>query len=170
MKVKKTKIPADSLTRNYLPVDYSDVYACEINSEKAIIPDDIMVSFWTNFPAWVNALFKLRNFLVKFVGLKSSEEGDLENFAKCIRTGESYSFVSVPAKSNYETVLLLADSHLNAYLSIHIRDHEDHKKVSAITLVNFKNRLGRIYFFIIRSFHGIIVKSMLKRAITKTIG
>ncbi|MDR2914634.1 MAG: DUF2867 domain-containing protein [Tannerella sp.] len=170
MKVKKAKIPTDSSIRNYLPVDYSDVYACEIISEKAIIPDDIMISFWTDSPAWVNTLFKLRNFLVKFVGLKSSEEGNLENFVKCIRTGESYRFVSVSAKSNNETVLLLADSHLNAYLSVHIRHHEKSKKVSAITLVNFKNRLGRIYFFIIRPFHGVVVKSLLKRAITKTIG
>ena len=169
MKVTKTKIPSGSLAEKYIPADYSDVYACVADTAKEIIPDDIMVNFWTDFPNWVNALFKLRDFLVKFVGLKGSESDNLEEFEKCIRTGGTYGFVSVPAKSDKETVLLLSDKHLDAYLSVHVESKVNHKTISAITLVNFKNKLGRVYFFIIRPFHGLIAKSLLKRSVKNVV-
>ena len=72
MKARKTEIPADSLVKSYFPVDYKDAYVCEISHESRLTPDDIMVRFWTDFPAWVNFLFRVRNFLVKFVGLEGS--------------------------------------------------------------------------------------------------
>ena len=31
------------------------------------------------------------------------------------------------------------------------------------TVVKFNNRLGRLYFFFIRPFHKVIIRSMLKR-------
>ncbi len=172
MKIKKSLIPLDSLTQNYLPADYSDVYACNADFKKEISPDDIMVNFWITLPGWVSALFKLRNFLVKFVGLQSSEEDNPDEFIKCIRSGKAYRFISVPAKNTAETVLLLADKHLDAYLSIHIaagEPDEQGKTVSAITLVNFKNTLGRVYFFFVRPFHALVIKSMLKRALGKAM-
>jgi hypothetical protein len=169
MKVKKSTIPSGSLTVNYLPVDYSDVYAYVTDTPKEIIPDDIMVNFWTDFPRWINTLFKLRDFLVKFFGLKGAESDNVKELEKCIRTGEAYDFVSVPAKSGNETVLLLSDKHLNAYVSVHIEIKEERKTISAITLVNFKNKLGRVYFFFIRPFHGLIVKSMLKRSVERVV-
>jgi len=169
MKVKKTTIPTGSLTEKYVPADYSDVYAYVADTTKEIIPDDIMVNFWTDFPDWVNALFKLRDFLVKFVGLKGSENNNMKEFENCIRTGGTYEFVSVPAKNDNETVLLLSDKHLDAYLSVHVDNKENHKTISAITLVNFKNKLGRVYFFFIRPFHGLIVKSLLKRSVHSVI-
>ena len=167
MKVKKTTIPSGSIIEKFVPADYLDAYGCEEDTPKEIIPDDLMVNFWTDFPDWVNALFKIRNFLVKFVGLKGSEGNNLKEFENCIRTGGTYEFVSVPAKNDHETVLLLSDKHLDAYLSVHVDNKENHKTISAITLVNFKNKLGRVYFFFIRPFHGLIVKSSLKRLVHK---
>jgi len=169
MKVKKSVIPPGSIAGNFLPVDYWDVYTCRLDSEKEITPDDLMVGFWTDFPNWVKALFNLRNFLVKFVGLKSDKESSPEKLERCIRTGETYGFVSIPAKSGNETVLLLTDKHLDAYISVHVESVEAHKTISAITLVNFKNKLGRVYFFVIRPFHCFIVKSLLKRTLIRTI-
>ena len=176
LKVKKSTIPSGSLTEKYLPADHSDVYACVTDTGKEIIPDDIMVNFWTDFPRWITALFKLRDFLVKFVGLKGSDSSNTAYFVhstsmkeleNCIRTGGTYDFVSVPAKSANETVLLLSDKHLDAYLSVHVESREGHKTISAITLVNFNNKLGRFYFFVISPFHGMIVKSLLKRSVKR---
>jgi hypothetical protein len=169
MKIKKSIMLSDSLISKYLPADYSDVYTCEVDFEKEITPDDIMVNFWTDFPAWVNALFKLRDFMAKFVGLKTSKGMVRKELENCIRTVGTYSFMSVPAKNANETVILLSDKHLNAYLSIHIESKGKHKTISAITVVHFKNILGHIYFFVIKPFHGIIVRSMLKRAVNKAI-
>ena len=165
MKINKTTIPSGSLTENYLPADYSDVFACVTDTEKEMIPDDIMVNFWTDFPQWIHAFFKLRNFLVKFVGLKGAANDSVKELEKCIRTGEAYGLASVPAKNGNETVLLLSDSHLDAYMSVHVKKGQEHKTISVITLVHYKNLFGRIYFFFIRPFHGLIVKSLLKRTL-----
>jgi len=161
MKARKTEIPLKSLVNRYFPVDHKDAFACEISCESQLTPDDIMVRFWTNFPAWVDFLFSVRNFLVKFVGLEGSTNS-LQELEDCIRHGGKSKIASVPAKSDNETILLLDDEHLDAYMSVYIEEFPDNKRVYAITIVHFKNRLGRIYFFFIRPFHGIIVKSVLK--------
>lgn len=167
MKVTVSIPPADSLTRNYLPADYSDVYACEVTTEKEFTPDDLMISFWTDFPGWVNHLMRLRNILVKPFGLKGAEDNNLAAFEHCIRTGTPYSITSLPVRSPHETVLLLADKHLNAYMSVHIQSNGRYKIISVITLVHFKNNFGRFYFFVIKPFHGLVVRSMLKRSVKR---
>ncbi|MDR2293228.1 MAG: DUF2867 domain-containing protein [Prevotellaceae bacterium] len=169
MKIKKSAIPAGSLVEKYLPAGYVDVYLCKSDCQKNITPDDVMVNIWKNFPTWVNVLFRIRNFVVRIAGLKSLETNDLLLIEKCIRTGEAFKFISFPAKSDKETVLLLSDKHLNAYLSVHIDNDGKHKNISISTLVHFHNKLGRAYFFIIKPFHIIIVKNIFKRAINKLI-
>jgi len=167
MNVKSTPIPTDSLANKYLPADYLDVFACETISDTLPTTDDIIISFFTDMPGWVNALFKIRNFLVRFVGLKG-DEGDISQLEECVRTGGKYGFISVPDKNDHETVLLLEDKHLNAYLSVHLAETATNKRnVSLITVVHFNNRLGNIYFAVIKPFHKIVVKSMLKRILYK---
>ena len=164
MTVRKTEIPARSLVNKRFPVDYKDAFACEISRDSQLTPDGIMVRFWTDFPVWVDFLFRVRNFLVKFVGLEGSMNS-LSELESCIRNGGQSKIASVPAKSDNETILLLDDKHLDAYLSVYIEDSPEHKRVYAITIVHYKNRLGRIYFFFIRPFHGLIVKSTLKNSL-----
>jgi hypothetical protein len=167
MNVKSTPIPTDSLANKYLPADYLDVFACESTSDTLSTPDDIIISFFTDMPGWVNALFKIRNFLVRFVGLKGGDN-DINQLEECVRTGGKYGFISVPDKNDHETVLLLEDKHLNAYLSVHIAETATNKRiVSLITVVHFNNLLGNIYFAVIKPFHKIVVKSMLKRILYK---
>jgi hypothetical protein len=107
--------------------------------------------------------------MAKFVGLQGMKGSELKEFETCIRMGQPYSFVSVPAKNSNETVLLLTDKHLNAYMSVYVESRAKHKAISIITLVHFKNTLGRVYFFVIRPFHACIVKSMLKRSVKTTV-
>ena len=164
MKARKAKIPPESLVNRYLPADYSDAFVCAVGKAFAHTPDDLMVRFWTDFPRWVDVLFGIRNFFVRFVGLKGSMSS-LREFEECIRTGGKTDIASVPAKNECETVLLLDDKHLSAYMSVYIEDTPHNKQVYATTLVHFKNRLGRVYFFFIRPFHGLLVGSILKRSV-----
>lgn len=167
MKVIKSTIPDTSLTNQYLPVNYCDVFTCEVSSDKSISPDDILISFWTDMPGWVEILFSIRNFLVKLVGLKGSKERDVEAFENCIRNGGEHGFISVPCKNENETVMVLTDEHLNAYLSAHIDYKNDKKIISVITLVKFNKKLGNVYFFFIKPFHKVIVSEMLKRMLRR---
>ena len=170
MKIKSAKIPSGTLVNNYLPVDYSDVYVCNLSGFENISPDDVLLSFWTAMPKWVDSLFKLRNILVKPFGLKSGKKSKNVHIEDIIRNGESSEVMSVAQKSPDETVLLLTDKHLSAYLSVYIEDAEaGSKNVYATTLVNFHNKLGYIYFYTIYPFHHIVVKQLLKHTLNKLI-
>lgn len=169
MKVKNSTIPADSLINKYLPADYSDAFECEIATDKKVTADDILISFWTDMPNWINQLFKLRNLLVKPFGLQA-DEGEVFDFKECIRSGESYDFISVTDKSPHETIIYLNDKHLGAYLSIHIEEPEgNRKKVRIITVVRFHYWLGYVYFYIICPFHYLVVRSLLKHTLKKFV-
>ncbi len=161
IKTKKCEIPSDSLVAEYLPADYKDSFCVVQDKEITATPDDLMVRFWTDMPGWVNTLFKLRNFLVKFVGLEGAK-GSQEELENCIRNGSNYRFVEIVAKDERETVMLLRDKHLDAYISLRVSDG---KNVYANTLVKYNNRLGKVYFFVIRPFHGIVVRAAMKRIV-----
>ena len=167
--VHKTDVPVNSLTHQYLPADYTDAFACEITGAKKLSADKVMIDFWTVMPGWVNALFKLRNVLVRPFGMETGDNKDhSEELKKMIREGQaSNGLMSVVAKSGNETVILLNDKHLDAYISVFVTESHHSQTATAITLVHYHNRLGRIYFFFIRPFHKIIVKDMLKSTIKR---
>ncbi|MGM5629591.1 DUF2867 domain-containing protein [Apibacter raozihei] len=167
MKIKTGKVAEKDLIAQYLPSDYTEVLQCVFFSEKNITPDDIQVAFWTNSPQWIKKMFKLRDILVKPLGIKPGNENDKLELAKSIRLGENYRFISIPAKSIHETLLCMNDKHLVMYFSAKIiSETGDKKKLTITTLVNFHNLLGRLYFYIIYPFHCIIVKSMIKNAVS----
>ncbi|GBU08764.1 hypothetical protein AwDysgo_20950 [Bacteroidales bacterium] len=171
LKIFKTAIPIDSLTRKYLPVDYTDAFACKLRNAKKLSADELQVALWTVMPRWVNALFKLRNALVRPFGLKTDTPEDIDEKLKNMisNQGESVGAMSLLAKSENETLLLLSDSHLDAYASIHIATDGDTQTVTTITLVKYHNRFGRIYFFFIKPFHKVVVKSGLKSTLKRLL-
>lgn len=162
MRVKTTEIPANSLARGLVDADYADLFRCEVPEGRKPSPDDILVDFFTVMPTWVEALFKLRNAIVKPFGLKGGGL-DTEAFGRALREGGSCGLMSVAAKSADETVIKLSDSHLDAWLSV----MNDGGRVSCITLVKYHRWLGRAYFFFIRPFHGVIVPAMLKCSVKR---
>ncbi len=164
MKAYKHIFPENSLISKQLPAFFADTYAVNVSNAEILSADDIQIQFWTQMPYWVDKLMRLRHWLVRPFGLKS-EEGTTEDFSKAIRSGGQCNTMTVIAKSENETVIELSEKHLNAYISIQIRDD----KVLLNTVVHLKNTLGRIYFTIIRPFHGILAKSTLKRAVTNSM-
>ena len=91
MKSYKTDIPTDSLTQEYLPANYTDAFACEVTGAQKLSADDMMISFWTVVPDWVDALFKVRNLLVRPFGLETGETDNyIEKFEEIILTYTGY--------------------------------------------------------------------------------
>ena len=171
MKCHKTIIPANSLTQKYLPVDYTDAFACEVTNTKKLSADEMMIVFWTAMPGWANALFKLRNVLVRPFGLVTEEGKDyVEELKEMIHTGSgSAGLMSVTAKSDNETVVFLSDKHLDVYMSVFVEEEGRLQTATAITLVRYHNRLGKIYFSLIGLFHKVIVKSTLKNTLRRIV-
>ena len=57
------------LIDKYLPSDYTDSVSKRIKSAEPLSPDCIFEEMFCNFPKPVNRLFKLRNAIVKPLGL-----------------------------------------------------------------------------------------------------
>lgn len=168
MKTKKTVITEDSLIYKYLPMDYSDAFECSFTTTKEVKPDDVQIAFWSAKPLWINWLFKLRNFLVKPFKLDANEDKQVNNLKETIMTGKTHGNVSIPAKSENETILRMDDKHLTFYVSVRVKETKgNNKSVIASTLVHYHNALGKCYFSAICPFHKIIVRNMLMYVIKK---
>jgi len=136
-------------------VDYFDSYMIVKNTPGSVseITQKLLKS-----PGWVNALGKLRDILVKPFGLKT------ENDIKTEQAGNhEFDFAPVIYRSNEEIVMGMNDKHLYFRLSVLKIVHQSGSQVFLTTIVRFNNVGGRIYFALIRLFHGLIVRTMLRR-------
>lgn len=145
--MNKAKIHNDSLINNYLPADYLDFFSKEVVVNKNITPDTFFDMVFNRFPAWIDWLLKLRNKIVKPLGLDTTSR-----FPD-----------SVCERSANEIIWGMPDKHLNFNVSMWCGEYRDGKQELRITtVVKYNNWFGRLYFFVIRPFHGAIIKSILK--------
>lgn len=145
--MSKAKIHKGVLIDKYLPANYIDSFAKEVVTQENITPDAFFDMAFNRFPIWIDWLLKLRNKLVKPLGLDTTSR-----FSD-----------SVCEKSADEIIWGMPDKHLNFHVSMWCGEYKDGKQELQITtVVKYNNWLGRVYFFIIRPFHRIIISSLLK--------
>ena len=144
---KMKDIPADSLIKNYFPVDYIDSFSKVMVTGQAKTPEDFRNLAFSRFPKWIGWLMNFRNAIVKPLGLDTATR-----------------FTDMVLDKNlHEEILGMPDKHLDFHVSMWCGEyHEGKQELRITTVVKYNNWLGRAYFFIIRPFHGIIVKSILK--------
>lgn len=144
--MNKAEIPKDSLINHYLPADYTDTLSKEVAVKERITPDAFFEMTFSSFPSWIEWLLQLRNVLVKPFGLDT----------------ESRFFDAVCERSADEIIWGMPDKHLDFHVSMRCGAlHDNRQELSITTVVRFNNALGRLYFFVIRCFHGIIIRSLL---------
>lgn len=138
------------LIDKYLPADYSDYCSKTIDAREPITVDDVFDSMFCNFPRPVRTMLKLRDALVKPLGLK---------------TGATFRD-RIIERNNEEIVIGALDKHLNFWVSVYCSLPDNGRQtVSVRTVVKFNNMLGRIYFAGIWIFHKTIVNILFKRAL-----
>lgn len=136
-------------------VDYFDSYMIGKNT-----PDSVaeITRKMLKAPGWVEMLTRLRDLLVKPFGLKTGDEIRAE------RNGDyEFDFAPILYRSEQEIVMGMNDKHLYFRLSVLKVAQRNGSQVFLTTVVRFNNAGGRIYFALIRLFHGLIVRTMLKR-------
>lgn len=141
-------MPTNSLIEKFLPANYVDSYSRIITSENAITPDEFRNLAFNQLPQWIDWLMKLRNTIVKPLGLDTDSR-----------------FTDMICASNpNEEVFGMPDKHLDFHVSMWCGEYKDGKQELRITtVVKYNNWFGRLYFFVIRPFHGIIIKSILNK-------
>ena len=159
-------LPAGSRIANlFAGADLADAYAIQLPSTST---DDIetLVRFVLCSPtSWFRALLRLRDALVAGFGIKTSRQlrdAPVENAAHRIFIFRVYA-VYVD-----EMILGEDDKHLDFRASVRLRsDHGENasvKEIELTTVVHCHNLLGRCYIALIRPFHRLVVRSMLRRA------
>lgn len=146
MKAHKTNaIPYNTLITRKLPkFDYWDSYMVIKNTSE---PIGVIKSRVFALPVWVTDLLKLRNFLfVKPFGLNTGSHEIPTLFI-----------------SNNEIVVGEDDKHLYFRISVLKKENHAGAEIYLTTIVKFNNRWGRLYFMLIKPFHKVIVKTLLKR-------
>lgn len=140
----------DKLINKYRPANYEDCFRQTLTGQEQMKPRDLFNLVFVHYPKPAQYLLKLRDKLVKPLGLK---------------TGGG--FADMILEEN-ETALVIGkqDKHLDFYVLLACECPSRNKQnISISTLVNYHNSLGRIYFFVIRLFHVVLVKNLVKRAV-----
>ncbi len=131
--------------------NYSDRFSVKVNVPRSISAKELSKQFFYA-PKWIRGLMNLRNTIMKPFGLK--DEQDLSDL--------------VSVKSENVAVISKNAKHIDLVIEFNsVTIDNDNQEMSVSTKVHFNNRMGRCYFAVIRPFHNIICKTLLRR--TKTI-
>lgn len=150
-------------------VHYADSFQADIlNPDKLSVDELAKMILASESPAWVKMLGRLRDSMVTMFGLKTGMDmdrrpekpGPTKN-----RPGDMIAFFPVIIRQESEVVMGLDDKHLYFRVSVSISNNQrtDLDSVFINTVVQFHNIWGRIYFYLVKPFHKIIVKQSIKR-------
>ena len=157
-KVKAFAIPSTPMIQTALSkTDFSDCFATTNHSESL---DSISKEIFGKLPKWVRPLLHLRNFLVKFLGLKMEMPKGYHNR---FEPGGYVGFFKIFEVSSTEILLGLNDKHLDFRVSI-LKDSSPIYNIKVSTLVSFNNKLGSYYMKVVAPFHVLVIQSMIKQA------
>lgn len=158
MKVKVESIPESEGIKNALPtIDFTDTFSTTNHEDDLATISNLVFG---TVPKWIEFLLKLRNSIVKVFGLKVEKPTD---FHTNFKVGGYVGFFKIYSIRENEIILGADDKHLNFRVSIY-NSNEREFNIKVTTLVEYNNNFGRWYMAIVKPFHHIVVKVMVKQA------
>ncbi len=157
-KVTQSPLPVNSRVRKFLPkAHYEDTFTVSLQKKELAI-EDIYLRVFLYSPKWITHLLHVRNKIVNVFGITTSiGEMKKEN----VKAGKKTGIFKIYAIYKNELIAGEDENHLNFRVSV----LKDGDKLTISTLVKINNWLGKIYFFIVKPFHKIVVVSMIKNAV-----
>lgn len=157
MKVKEESTPATEGIQHALPtIDFTDTFSTTNHQEDL---KTISKLIFATLPNWIGFLMKIRNTIVKRFGLKAEKP---ENYHSSFEVGGFIGFFQIFSIDQNEIMLGLDDRHLNFRVSIY-NSNENQFNIKVTTLVQYNNLFGKIYMTIVKPFHTIVIKRMIKQ-------
>ncbi len=171
MSSKITLVPLKQnllITKASGAIDYSDVF--QLKSKKLVNPPepkDCMIAFFKAFPKSFKFLLNVREKIAKQLRLKTAPETDkasrlerLHNFKG--EVGDAIAIFEVLDKSNIELLTGQTDDHLDFKLSF-VSYTADNPIIELATTVKINNKIGKLYFSIVRPIHKYYMKVIMLR-------
>lgn len=155
MTVLKVAPPAESaITSWYDGADLVDAYAVRRPAGAPMDAGAIATLVMARPPAFFRLLLTMRDAIMARVGVKTTKQlRDADDRPRV-------DFFPVISRSIHEIVLGEDDRHLDFRLSILLGPGD---QVIATTAVRCHNTLGRVYLAVIKPFHVLIVRTLLRR-------
>ena len=157
-------IPENSIIlKNFGKVDYCDTYQIRCKTNDSI--DSLTTKLFNSpAPAWVVYLLKIRDSIVGIFGLKTANKDDIK-IANYYPVGSKAGYFTVLDRNDNEIVMGEKDKHLNFRTSVFINRNSTDSEIYLSTAVQFNNIWGRLYFWPVKPFHRLIIKSLLKKSV-----
>jgi hypothetical protein len=162
-RVTSVPLPADSCIVDIYPTtDLADAYAVTLPRDASDDPEQLARFVFGAQPRWAAGLMRVRDAIVSVFGLKTARQLQaVDAQAQQERVGLFRIYRREPA----EILLGEDDSHLDFRLSVRCsQDASQSRQLTVSTVVQCRNRLGRVYIFLIAPFHRLIVRAALRQA------
>ncbi|MGL4768254.1 MAG: DUF2867 domain-containing protein [Formosimonas sp.] len=148
------------ISRYLANATFYDVHqaACATGERSAL---EIHLHTMAHTPRWIDGLMRVRNLIVKQLGLKDlGPLGHTNNGkpAAHYRVGERLGIFTLFYIAHNEVILTDEDTHLTVKISLYATPNE----LRITSVVHTHNWLGRVYLWVIIPFHKLIVKRMLR--------
>ena len=148
-----TNLPQDTKVFNFIEnIDYIDTFSIELTQDSDI--KDLYLRLVNTKSKTIDFLMSLRNKIMSIFGAKTVINETKGDFS----VGNSVGLFKIYYIDEKEIISGLKDSHLDFCISFYKIDN----KILLSTLVKYNNTFGRVYMNIIKPFHKLIVKNMLK--------
>jgi hypothetical protein len=148
-----TNLPQDTKVFNFIEnIDYTDTFSTELRQDSDI--KDLYLRLVNTKSKTIDFLMSLRNKIMSIFGAKTVINETKGDFA----VGNNVGLFKIYYIDEKEIISGLKDSHLDFCISFYKIDN----KVLLSTLVKYNNTFGKVYMNIIKPFHKLIVKNMLK--------
>jgi hypothetical protein len=159
---KIEQIPEDSIIlKNFGKLNYSDTY--QIRSKTNHTIDTLITEmFCAPAPTWVLYLLKIRNSIVRIFNLKTGNKDEIKK-AVYYSVGSKAGYFTVLDRNDNEIVMGEKDKHLNFRTSVFIQRNNSDSEIYLSTIVQYNNIWGRLYFWPVKPFHRLIIRSLLKK-------
>lgn len=158
-------LPADSLVRqSSLRIDYLDSYMAPLHTRTPPPVEEAMRRLFDCVPAPFRLAMALREWVAARIGLKTAggrQRVQEQRRAFTGAPGEAIGLFEVWTRNSQEILTGQRDSHLDFCLSF--RMDAERNALSLTTAVQLHNRLGRLYFGLVKPFHRMMVPRLARR-------
>lgn len=160
-------IPKESRIPEFLGnKSFSDSFKTNVRTKSPLGVEEVVKCFLSSTPLWVKIMFSIRERIAS-LGLKTADSEDLmqsEFKERSFQVNERFGLFKIYAVYPDEIIMGEDDSHLNFRLSWYVKRISDHESnIFCSTTVEINNSIGRVYFFLVKPFHKMVVKSFMKK-------
>lgn len=138
----------------------------EIESENSLREFVAGMFGWS--PGWMKALYSARYPLARMLNLETARVPRRRSAAVGFEPGDAIGSFTVRAGDPERYLVVGADdSHLSGYLTVEVVPTA-RRRFRVGTIVHFHNRVGPAYFALIKPFHHLVIRGMLKAGAART--